>query len=176
MLKRKRRGVSLIEVMVVVSIIGILTVISVPIYKSYTTKSKFAEVFATINEYKGEMQAAYAISDQFPSSFSNLSENVYTSIDTSTLKQIYYETAMDKQAGYLLLYTQDLGVPGFVLANSGGTGGTAGRIALSEIVVNTGETTVYCGQWDGSAADVPLNYLPASCQNTNIKALTIPGS
>lgn len=171
MLKHKGQGLTLIEIMVVISIISILMVISAPIYKSYSTKSKFAEVFTNIDGYKGELQAAYVVADQFPSSFSNLTESDYTNISTSVLQQIYYGISTDKQAGYLLFYTQDLGITNFVIANSSGNGGVAGRIAVAAIVTNTGETRFYCGQWDGSSADVPLDYLPSSCQDTNISAL-----
>lgn len=171
MLKHESQGLTLIEIMVVISIISILMVISAPIYKSYLTKSKFAEVFANIDEYKSEMQAAYATTDQFPNSFSNLSVSTYTNISTATVQQIYYGISSNQQAGYLLFYTQDLGVSNFVIANSSGSGGIAGRIAVASVVVSTGETRFYCGQWDGSAADVPLDYLPTGCQDTNISAL-----
>jgi type IV pilus assembly protein PilA len=171
MLRYENRGLSLIEIMVVISIISILMVISVPIYTSYTTKSKFANVYANIDAYKGEMQSAYAVADQFPSSFSNVTVSTYTNIGTASLQQVYYGVSNNQQAGYLLLYTQDLGVPGFVIANSSGAGGTAGRIALAAVVTGTGEIRFYCGQWNGGVADVPLDYLPSSCQDTNISSL-----
>jgi prepilin-type N-terminal cleavage/methylation domain-containing protein len=171
MLRYGSRGLSFIEIMVVISIISILMVISVPIYTSYATKSKFAEIYSNMDEYKGEMQSAYAVGDQFPSSFSNLNVSTYTAVSTATLQQIYYGISSNQDAGYLLFYTQDLGIPGFVIANSSGSGGNSGRVALAGIITNTGEIRFYCGQWDGSAADVPLDYLPASCQDTNISAL-----
>jgi len=171
MLQHESQGLTLIEIMTVISIVSLLVVISIPIYSSYSTKSKFAELYANIDEYKDEMEAAYAATDQFPSSFSNLSVSTYTNISTRVLQQIYYGVSSSSQAGYLLFYTQDLGVPGFVIANSSGSGGTANRIALAAIVTTTGETRFYCGQWDGGTADVPLDYLAASCQDTNISAL-----
>lgn len=171
MLQREIQGLTLIEIMVVISIISILMLISAPIYTSYSTKSKFAEVYANIDEYKSEMQTAYTVADQFPSSFSNLSVSTYTNLSTRVLQQIYYGVSSNSQAGYLLLYTQDLGVPGFVIANSSGSGGIAGRIALAGIVTTTGETRFYCGQWNGGTADVPLDYLPVGCRDTNISAL-----
>lgn len=171
----KRKGVTLTEVIVVIAIMGILMAVGAPMYTSYMTKSKIAEVFAAINQYKAEMQVAYNGDDQFPSSFLNFNEYTYTSLGSATLQQVYYGRVSDGQiSGYLLFYTQDLGIPGFVLANGSGSGGVSGRIALSAQVSGTGEVRFYCGQWEGNAADVPLNYLPASCQDTNLKALTIP--
>jgi len=40
----KRKGFTLIELMIVVAIIGILSSLALPAYSNYTKKAKFAEV------------------------------------------------------------------------------------------------------------------------------------
>lgn len=48
----KRNGFSLIELMIVVSIIGILTVIAIPSYQQYTQRARFSEVIAATAPFK----------------------------------------------------------------------------------------------------------------------------
>lgn len=45
-------GFSLIELMIVVTIIGILTAIAIPSYQSYTHRARFAEVIAAVEPFK----------------------------------------------------------------------------------------------------------------------------
>ncbi|MBA3660910.1 MAG: prepilin-type N-terminal cleavage/methylation domain-containing protein [Gammaproteobacteria bacterium] len=49
---RKQIGFSLIELMIVVSIIGILTMIALPTYHHYLKRARFAEVIAFVGVYK----------------------------------------------------------------------------------------------------------------------------
>lgn len=168
------QGFTLLELMVVILIIGILIAVSGPIYTSYTVKSRFATVFGTINQYRDDLETAYADNDQFPSSISNgtLTVATYNAVSSSTsLQQIYYGVSTNSQAAYLQFFTLNLGVPGYVEANSSGSGGTSCRVTLAAVTNATGDTQFYCGQWDGSATDVPLTYLPDTCQDTNISAL-----
>jgi len=48
----KIHGFSLIELMIVVSIISILAMIATPSYQNYTRRARFAEVMATADVYK----------------------------------------------------------------------------------------------------------------------------
>lgn len=51
-MRPKKNGFSLIELMLVVSIIAILTVMAIPTYQHYALRARFAEVIAATAPYK----------------------------------------------------------------------------------------------------------------------------
>lgn len=164
-------GFTLLEIMVVILIISIMLAVGGPIYTSYKVKSRFAEVFVNINQYKNDLQAAFYDNDQFPSSVGNLAVATFNNVSSDIIQQIYYGVSTDNQDAYLQFFTQDLGVDDFTAATMGNDNCDKCRVSIVAVTTNTGNTQVYCGQWDGTDADVPLSYLPISCQDTNLQAL-----
>jgi type IV pilus assembly protein PilA len=51
-------GFSLIELMIVVTILGILATLAIPSYQSYTQRARFAEVITATNLYKTAVSLA----------------------------------------------------------------------------------------------------------------------
>jgi type IV pilus assembly protein PilA len=51
-------GFSLIELMIVVSILGIISVIAVPCYQNYTQRARFAEIISATEPFKIAIAAA----------------------------------------------------------------------------------------------------------------------
>jgi type IV pilus assembly protein PilE len=77
----KNRGVTLMEVMITVAIIGILSAIAVPSYNSYVTESRRNEAKNALLELGQFMERHYTAN----SSYGNVSAGVTTSLDESDL-------------------------------------------------------------------------------------------
>lgn len=162
---------TLLELMVAVIIIGILLAVSGPIYTSYTIKARFTEVMGNVHQFRDDLQAAYQDNDKFPTSFNNVSSETYSVLSSGVLQQVYYGIGASGTTAYLQFFTLNLGLPGYAESDTSGSGGVSCRVTLAAVTNNVGVTNYYCGQWDGSSMDVPLTYLPSSCQDTNISAL-----
>lgn len=54
----KSSGFSLIELMIVVTIVGILSVIAIPSYQNYTERARFVEVMAATEPFKTAVSLA----------------------------------------------------------------------------------------------------------------------
>jgi type IV pilus assembly protein PilA len=57
--ERKTSGFTIIELLIVIAIIGILAVIAVPTYLSYTKKAYFSEVIQATGPYKLAVETCY---------------------------------------------------------------------------------------------------------------------
>ncbi len=65
--RRKQKGFTLIELMIVVAIIGVLSAIAVPAYKDYVTKSEVASAVATLKSIITPAELYYQENGSFPS-------------------------------------------------------------------------------------------------------------
>jgi type IV pilus assembly protein PilA len=64
-LKRAAKGFTLIELMIVVAIIGILSSLAIPAYRSYTARAQASEAFSLFDGLKVRMTEQYSVEGTF---------------------------------------------------------------------------------------------------------------
>lgn len=157
----RKRGFSLIELMIVVAIIGILAAIAIPAYMNYTTRAQVSEGLTLAGGLKVSMAETFAERGQWPS----------TSLDAgldgaSAGKYVESLQAVD-------------GVIVITYGRQASTSITDRVLALAPGVATTGEILWVCGEaprptvdggitWQGDAAAVTTieqKYLSASCRS-----------
>ncbi|WP_047042379.1 pilin [Vibrio mexicanus] len=64
--KKKVKGFTLIELMIVVAVIGVLAAIAVPQYQDYVKKGAFGTALASASAYKTKAEDSIAFENEFP--------------------------------------------------------------------------------------------------------------
>lgn len=93
-MRSRASGFSLIELMIVLSIIGILAIIAIPSYQNYTQRARFSEVISATEPYK----TAVALALQEGEAAVELANDVYgipkEPISTKNLASIRVENGI----------------------------------------------------------------------------------
>ena len=69
---QRQQGMTLIELMLVVSIIGILVSVSLPSYRLYMARTAASEVLTALGSSKIQLEEFYAVKERFPVQADNL--------------------------------------------------------------------------------------------------------
>ena len=159
MQKNLQRGLTLIELMVVIAVIGILGALALPAYQDYTIRAKVAEMLLAANGCKTAVTEAIS-----SASGADISATLPKACENQTSK---YVSAIAVDGNGVITVT------GNHEALRGGTSASANAIALTPL--QSGETAVN-GSADGgkpisgwrcgpaSSNPLPAKYLPASCK------------
>lgn len=161
MTPRLQQGLTLIELMVVIAVIGILGALALPAYQDYTVRAKVSEMLLAANSCKTAVTETLAsasgadVTVALPAACENQSSKYVSSI------------SVDANGVITVTGNHD--------ALRGATSATANSIALTPM--QSGETAVN-GKTDGgktvagwrcgpaASQPLPAKYLPSSCKSS----------
>jgi type IV pilus assembly protein PilA len=158
-MKKNQHGLTLIELMIVIAIIGILGALALPAYQDYTVRAKVSEMLLAANGCKSAVNEAIS-----SSSDANVSAALPKVCESQTSKYVV-SVAVDGNGVITVVGNHD--------ALRGSTSASANAIALTPL--QTGDTPIN-GNTDGgktisgwrcgpaSSNGLPVKYLPASCK------------
>ena len=159
MQERMQKGLTLIELMVVIAVIGILGALALPAYQDYTVRAKVSEMLLAANGCKTAVSEAIG-----SASGADVSAVLPKACESQTSKYVS-SIAVDSNGV--------ITVTGNNEALRAGTSASANAIALTPL--QTGETAIN-GSTDGgksisawrcgpaSSNPLPTKYLPSSCK------------
>lgn len=159
LLKKAQQGFTLIELMMVVTVIGVLASIAIPAYQGFMTKAKLSEAVVFLDAQKTPILEAVAINGalpvtaQPPIAIGDLADSKY-------IKAVSYNSSVSSSASVVVKLT--------------GTGNSAiddKYLALIASLDATGSVSWVCGtaiansSVDNGNVEVMYPFLPPSCQN-----------
>lgn len=113
MIKHKKAGFTLIEVMITVVIVGILTAVAVPAYSDYVTRGRLAEAFTSLGGAQAAAEQFWAnnrtyvgfeAASTFPANSTNFT---YAISGASTSAYTITATGTGKAAGFVYTINQN---------------------------------------------------------------------
>jgi len=158
-MKNRQQGLTLIELMIVIAVIGILGALALPAYQDYTIRAKVSEMLLAANGCKTAVTEVIS-----SSSDSNVSAQLPKACESQSSKYV---------SGIAVDGNGVITVTGNHEALRGSTTASANAIALTPL--QTGDTAIN-GSTDGgkpiagwrcgpaSSNGLPVKYLPASCK------------
>ena len=158
-MKKNQHGLTLIELMIVIAVIGILGALALPAYQDYTVRAKASEMLLAANGCKTAVNEAIS-----SASDANVSAALPKVCESQTSKYVA-SVAVDGNGVITVVGNHD--------ALRGSTSASANAIALTPL--QTGDTPIN-GNTDGGKTisgwrcgpagsnGLPVKYLPASCK------------
>lgn len=164
-----KKAFSLIELMVVIAIVALLATVATPSYVNYVKKANVAATLPTLQSVADVFVNEYEFSDTgFPASIEfagvTIADGNTVAVAVQGITDVLYVTN-----------TGDSNIPADVAVlcvnvdvevASGGT-----RICKSLDYRGSLVATSLCGQLDGSASDLNVEYLPGGCTSVLVNDL-----
>ena len=158
-MQKRQQGLTLIELMIVIAIIGILGALALPAYQDYSIRAKVSEMLLAASGCKTAVNEAIGSASE-----ADVSASLSRACDTQTSK---YVTSIGVDANGVIT------VVGNHQALRGSTSASANSLSLTPLQAGT---TAVNGSTDGgkpvaswrcgpaATNGLPTKYLPASCK------------
>jgi prepilin-type N-terminal cleavage/methylation domain-containing protein len=136
---KKSKGFTLVELIIVIVIVGILSIVAVPIYRGYTKKAIATEAKALLGAIVTSEKVYYAEFGQ------------YFEITTATgyVKELDVDARSNKYFSQYIVTTDEVSnVKSFTASVTGLTDGAANGISLTLLAVEDGQVATYASNLD----------------------------
>lgn len=167
------KGFSLIELLVVIAIIGIISAVSVPVYKDYRIKATISKNISLMQAYAADLKTNYHKSG-FPSSVTisgvNIPSGSWQVVDDGDIYSASYErnnTIGYARIGFSLRGLE--GIPNYVSPTTTSPVNNTYNAVFYQLYDNNDFIEVACGQLTAAASTqtIPLDFLPLGCKCTD---------
>ena len=143
----KIRGFTLIELMIVITIIGVLAAVAVPVYQDYTVRARVSECVSVFNPIKTAVTLFATENNQLPTALASLSGVSHT--------------PTNHQGEYVESVTISSGAVSCKLDSDPDLASAAGKkIGFSPSLNTTTGRIEWTISTSASVTDVPSEYLP----------------
>ena len=113
--KKSKRGFTLIEIMIVMSIIALLLTIALPRYFGSIDKSKDVALKENLKVLRLSLDRFYADKGRYPQNLEEIVENRY-------LRSVPFDPVTESQNTWMLIPSTDANAPGIADVKSGAQG------------------------------------------------------
>ncbi len=150
--RRRGRGFTLVELMIVVAIIGILAAIAIPAYRTHTTRARVGQAIAFVAPYKAQLTETYAELGRLP-------------IEASDPEDIdYYETSTQNFI-FRVRWSRLRKALEIWLGDAAGDELKGKILWLKPTIESGGTLTWVCSDHrEGSSWEVEKKFLPSTCR------------
>lgn len=157
-MKYSQRGFTLLELMFVVAILGILAAVALPIYQSYTIRTRMSELVLAVSACRTPVSDVYQSGGSGPGAGN-------WGCEVSGPASAYVQSIATDPNGKIIAMARgfsDPAVDGKVLTLVPLIGGA---VAVSATDMGKAVTSWRCGS-PADGTTIPANYLPSSCRGS----------
>jgi len=162
LLKRKQRGLTLLELMVVVTVIGVLAAFAIPVYDDYTTRVKIAEGIQLAERAKTAVAVYYGDKGSAPA------DNDAAGIPAKTHFQTEYVKSIEVKSGHVLVTYLISAFPDFDAGDDKDGNPLPDKnvlkIGFSAPTATRANIRWECGASGTDPTTVPEEFLPVDCR------------